>query len=310
MASHPKGGSWSDPQPLSDPLLEADQPAIAIDPAGNMVVSWASRVPGSSDDSVLASRRPAGGSFGAPIVLSPPALADQTKPEVATDGAGNAVAVFQRWNGAHQVIQAAALDAAPPVVSAFTVPASGTSGKPLSYAVSATDTWSAVASTPGPSATAAPPADRTSRTRTPTPGTYTVSLTATDAVGNATTRTADHRRAPRPCRPSRRSSSPRPRSSVSRDALDQKTKLKVELNTAATLKLVFKSKHKHLIKGKKKYLRVVLKKKLPAGLSKITIKAKVHGKVLKPDTYKLVGTAKNTTGKSPKKKVKLVVVRP
>ena len=90
----------------------------------------------------------------------------------------------------------------------------------------------------------------------------------------------------------------------------KKTKLKVRLNTAATLKVVFKSKHKHLIKGKKKYVRVVLKKQLPAGLSKITIKAKVKGKVLRPDTYKLVGTAKNTTGKSPKKKTKLVVVRP
>ena len=66
-------------------------------------------------------------------------------------------------------------------------------------------------------------------------------------------------------------------------ATDEKTKLKVRLTTAATLKLVFKSKHKHLVKGKKKYVRVVLKKQLPAGLSKITIKAKVKGK-LKPDT--------------------------
>jgi hypothetical protein len=53
----------------------------------------------------------------------------------------------------------------------------------------------------------------------------------------------------------------------------------------------------------------VLKKKLPAGLSKITIKAKIEGKVLKPDSCKIVGMAKNSTGKSPKKKVKLVVVR-
>ena len=65
VASHPKGGSWSDPQSLSDPLLDADQPAVTTDPGGNTVVSWASRSTGSTDDSVLASRRPAGGSFGA-----------------------------------------------------------------------------------------------------------------------------------------------------------------------------------------------------------------------------------------------------
>ena len=76
--------------------------------------------------------------------MSSPALADDTSPEVASDGAGNVVAVFQRWNGSHQVIQAAALDATAPVVSAFSVPSSGTAGKSLTYAAAATDTWSAI----------------------------------------------------------------------------------------------------------------------------------------------------------------------
>ena len=144
-------------------------------------------------------------------------------------------------------------------------------------------------------------------------GGYTVTLTVTDAVGNATTRTATTavaavpRSRRRPSRTSRWSRDGRDRPLDQR--LATKTKLKVKLNTASTLKLVFKSKHKHLIKGKKKYLKVVVKKKLPAGLSKITIKAKVKGKVLKPDTYVITGTAKNATGKSPKKKVKLKVVR-
>jgi len=307
VASHPQGGSWSDPQPLSDPLLDAGPSTIAIDQAGNTVVSWASRVPSSSDESVLASRRPAGGSFGAPVVLSPPALADQTTPEVSIDGAGNAVAVFQRWNGSHQEIQAAALDAAPPVVSAFTVPSAGKSGKPLSFSASATDTWSAVsyAWSFGDGGTASGPnvshkyADS---------GTYTVSLTATDAAGNATTRTAMTAvKAPVPAIGKFKLTKPKIHGFGR--ALPAKTKLKVTLNTAATLKVVFKSKHKHLVKGKTKYVRVVLKKKLPAGLSKITIKAKVKGKLLKPDTYVLTGTAKNSSGKSPKKKVQLKVVR-
>ena len=92
-------------------------------------------------------------------------------------------------------------------------------------------------------------------------------------------------------------------------ATDEKTKLKVGLTTASTLKLVFKSKHKHVVKGKKKYVKVVLRKQLPAGLTKITIKAKVKGTKLKPDTYVLKGTATNSSGTSPKKKTKLKVVR-
>ena len=55
---------------------------------------------------------------------------------------------------------------------------------------------------------------------------------------------------------------------------------------------------------------MVLKKKLPAGASAITIKAKVEGKKLKPDTYVLTGSARNTAGSSARKKAKLVVVAP
>ena len=133
-------------------------------------------------------------------------------------------------------------------------------------------------------------------------GQYPVTLTVTDAVGNATTRTATTTvKAPVPAITKFKLTKSKVQA-LSR-AVARKTKLKVRLNTAATLKLVFKSKHKHQIKGKKKYVRVVLKKQLPAGLSKITIRAKVKGIKLKPDTYKLIGTAKNTTGKSPKKKV-------
>jgi hypothetical protein len=75
------------------------------------------------------------------------------------------------------------------------------------------------------------------------------------------------------------------------------------------VKIVIKSKHKHLVKGKRKFVRVVLTKQLPAGLSKITIKTKVKGKKLKPDTYVLTGRASNSVGKSPKAKTKLKVVR-
>ena len=80
--------------------------------------------------------------------------------------------------------------------------------------------------------------------------------------------------------------------------MPKRTKLRVGLNTASTLKLVFKSKHKHLVKGKKKYVKVVLRKQLPAGLSKITIKAKVKGKVLKPDAYVLSGVATNSQARA------------
>jgi hypothetical protein len=60
------------------------------------------------------------------------------------------------------------------------------------------------------------------------------------------------------------------------------------------------------VKGKKKTLRLVIKKKLPAGLSKVTIKG---AKLKVPDTWVITGTAKNVSGTSAKKKTKLKVVR-
>ena len=147
------------------------------------------------------------------------------------------------------------------------------------------------------------------------PGSYTVTLTATDAVGNTTTRTLGHaaitaatRAAPAPAITTFKLTKKKILAAIARGA--KKTKLKVRLNTAATLKLVFKSKHQHLVKGKKKYVkRRARRSKLPAGLSKITIKAKIKGKILVPDTYVITGTATNSSGKSPKKKAKLKVVR-
>ncbi len=49
---------------------------------------------------------------------------------------------------------------------------------------------------------------------------------------------------------------------------------------------------------------MVIRKNLPAGLSKVTVK----GKKLKPDIWKVVGTAVNDVGTSPRRRARLTVV--
>ena len=302
-AIRPAGGVWGPPQTVSSPALEAGIPSVAADAAGSTVVVWRAEDPAAQTDVILSARRPAGGSFQAVVPVSPPAPHGSSSADVGTDAAGNAVSVFRTVIGGHVVVQAADLDTVPPVLSGFVVPSTGMAGKALAYSASASDARSGVASYAwtfgdGTSAVGAAVSHVYA-----TQGSYPVTLTVTDAAGNVATRTATTTVA-----------APVPLFALfklkkKRIATDEKTKLKVNLNTASTLKLVFKSKHKHVVKGKKKYVKVVLRKQFPAGLSKITIKAKVKGTKLKPDTYVLKSTATNSSGTSPKKKTKLKVVR-
>ncbi|MGZ6638599.1 MAG: hypothetical protein ACXVII_37790 [Solirubrobacteraceae bacterium] len=77
---------------------------MAVDGQGNAIAVW-QRSDG-TNTIVQAAARAAGGSFGAPQDLS---AAGQKAgfPEVALDGQGNAIAVWQRFDGTNFIMQAA-----------------------------------------------------------------------------------------------------------------------------------------------------------------------------------------------------------
>ena len=97
------------PQPTAHE--NAVGPEIAVDPAGDEIVVWA--LGGGSDGrhwAVQAAVRPAGATrFDAPQELS---VAGQNQdPQVAVDQAGDAIAVWQRFDGANAFVDAASLPA-------------------------------------------------------------------------------------------------------------------------------------------------------------------------------------------------------
>lgn len=184
-ATRTAGGAWGASTPLSTPGASAIAPTLAVAPDGAAVAGWV-RPEGGSYRAQTA-QRPPGGGWAAPQTLSASGR-DAFYPQVAVDGRGNAVAVWDRASDAdasrHEV-QAAGFDGAGPRLDALAVPSAATAGTPVSFAVQPADVWSPVTAVSwsfGDGATA----DGATATHTfATAGERQVTVTAVDALGRA-----------------------------------------------------------------------------------------------------------------------------
>jgi len=107
-ATLPVDGTWSAPADLAVATTDTRRPQVAVDEAGDAVAVW-QQIRG-GNDAILAVTRPAGGAWSAPAVLSAPGQ-NARGPQVALDQFGDAVAVWQRSNGHHLIVQSATLPA-------------------------------------------------------------------------------------------------------------------------------------------------------------------------------------------------------
>jgi hypothetical protein len=112
VAAQDSGGGWSKAQTLT-PLtgFEAADPSIAIGPTGIAVAMW-DRYQNSPPNGLViqASSRPAHGSWG-PVVSLSPAAGSSSLPKVGVDASGNAIAIWQQTNSASTAIETADLPA-------------------------------------------------------------------------------------------------------------------------------------------------------------------------------------------------------
>jgi hypothetical protein len=89
---------------ISQAGRDASGPQVAFDPSGNATAVW-TQVDG-SNGRIHAASRPAGGSFGGDQTISPGGR-DATAPQIAIDSTGKAAAVWYRFDGAVDRVQAA-----------------------------------------------------------------------------------------------------------------------------------------------------------------------------------------------------------
>jgi hypothetical protein len=105
-AYRPAGGAWSEPVDISVEGEEVEQVRVALDPAGNAIVTWS----GSDEESgyrvVRAAFKPVGGEWEAPVALSEP-IANSFPSDVVFNQNGDAALIWQRWDGVTNLVQTA-----------------------------------------------------------------------------------------------------------------------------------------------------------------------------------------------------------
>jgi hypothetical protein len=175
------GGTWQAPVDLSTPFESASNPRVVFDVQGNVIAVWSLQPSIGAPNIIQSAFKPAVGAWQAPVDLSDESHSAY-EPQVAFDGQGDAVAV---WNG-EGGIQGAGYAAAGPHLNSLSIPTEGTVGQPIAFSVSPLDVWSVPGETSWSFGDGAS-ASGTSVTHTYTvPGTYTVTLHSTDELGNGT----------------------------------------------------------------------------------------------------------------------------
>jgi hypothetical protein len=129
-----------------------------------------------------ASSRPSGGSFGQAVPFSG-STEQISRLHLAMDGTGNGIATLSSSVGGTHLVKAAGFDGTGPTLRSLAVPASGAAGQPLGFSVAPFDVWSTVTTTWsfGDGGTASGTAVGHVYGAG---GSYPVTVTGTDAVGN------------------------------------------------------------------------------------------------------------------------------
>ena len=186
VASGTPSGMFGAPVRLGFPGLF---PSVAEDPAGDTLVGYFDAVL----DAATASYRSAGGLFTAPQAVSPPGQVVSPDPaedelglNVAIDGQGDGVFGYRSLDGV-EIAGASLLDAAGPVLNGLSIPAGAATGTPTTFSVAPTDQITSVASTTWSFGEGTTASGASVTHAFASPGTYSVSVTSTDASGNSTT---------------------------------------------------------------------------------------------------------------------------
>jgi hypothetical protein len=341
-AARTAGGSWLVPVDLSAGGGDAGMAQLAVDPQGDAVAVW--RRYDGTNYIIQSAARTAGGSWLVPVDLSAGG-AEAGMAQVAVDPQGDAVAVWTRSDGTHYVIQGAGYDAAGPLLGALSAPSAGVAGQPVAFSVSPFDVWSML----GPTSWSFGDGSSTIGTGVThsyaAAGSYKVTLTSADVLGNVTsaattitiapaptTVVIDKRRTP-PVLSSASVTNKRFRVASKDTAISAKraprgTAFRFTLSAAAKVRITFTRAATGLRQGRrclaptttlrrahaKRCTRALTvgtltRASLPQGRERIAFTGRVGHRALSPGAYKAMLSASNAAGRSTPVTLSFTVVR-
>jgi hypothetical protein len=188
-ASAQQGGTFGSRLALSNPADFADPPDLISNPSGLAVVAWPES-PDLTSWSLQASAGSVGGTFAPEMRVSPSIVAPQHA-SIAIDPQGDAAATWVSPDGPSYDTDVAGFENTPPQFGAVTIPASGRFGVQLAFSATGSSVWSPL-STSWSWGDGTPETTGSSSTHTfQKAGAYHVTVSESDALGNAvsTTRT-------------------------------------------------------------------------------------------------------------------------
>jgi hypothetical protein len=189
----PGGGGFAEFRELSGPSMNTLAPLVSVGRNGDALIAWGS----SMGEAIYAVRRAADGTYGALLravtneIALPGEFINFQQPSIGVDDQGNGIATFLQDTFRNPTnfyrFRAVSYDVAAPTLSA-TVPPGGTARKPIGMAAAAVDRLTPVsinwAFGDGGLATGGAVSHVFGSA-----GAFNVTVTATDAVGNATATT-------------------------------------------------------------------------------------------------------------------------
>lgn len=189
-AMRPPGGEWSEAEELSAEYEGFRSYDLAASPAAGVFATWTWSQGIPEENGIEAAVRPPGSGWSAPEEISTEGE-NSGLPDLGFDAAGNAIAIWGREKGEHEYsLQGAGYDFSGPQLNGLQIPAAGTVGEPVTFAVSPFDLFS-LGATSWTFGDGSPAAGGNAVSHVyAAPGTYPVAISAVDGSGNVSTQTA------------------------------------------------------------------------------------------------------------------------